>query len=213
MRIAAALLIIVFALGASAHAHQQIPQQTLEKMGWVFTDLTDELWRINDGFWHEGELNRCIATMRLITRIDPHSTEAYENTAWLMYSDLRDADSEAFLREGLANNTDVYDLYLELGTFCYFRMRYLEAIDLFMGCVTFEDAPGYARRQLAHALEKNGDIGDALEIWLQLEASDVDHAVPQLQIDRILQGGEPSKMPEMITNSIETRRQDRNKQK
>lgn len=213
MRLAAAILVIISALGAPVLARQQIPEETMLKMRQVFTDVRDDLWLINDDFWHRGQLNRCIGTMRVLTSIDPHSTEAYENTAWLMYSDLREHDAEAFLREGLANNIDVYDLYLELGTFCYFRMRYPEAIDLYTGCVTFEDAPKYARRQLAHALEKNGDIGEALEMWLQIEASDQDYAVPEIQIDRILQGGEPSMVPEMTSHSIETRHRERHQQK
>ncbi len=122
---------------------------------------------------------------------------------------MREEDSEAILREGLAYNLDSYDLYLELGTFCYFRMRYNEAIALLTACVTFPDAPAYSRNQLAHAFEKNGQIGDALDIWTQIEAIDPDDAVAQLQIDRIMQGGEPSQVPEMISNSIETRKRDR----
>lgn len=181
----------------------------MTKLGYVFSEVNDKLWLANDGFWHDGELNRCIATLRLITRINPRETEAYENVSWLMYSDLREEDSEAFLREGLANNLDAYDLYLELGAFCYFRMRYEEAINLFAACVTFPEAPGYARNQLAHAFEKNGQIGDALDIWTQIEAIDPHDAVARLQIDRILQGGESSSVPEMISNSIETRKRDR----
>jgi tetratricopeptide (TPR) repeat protein len=195
--------------GGGVSAQDQIPSQTMTKLGYVFGGVRDGLWLVNDEFWHDGALNRCIAAMRLVTRINPHETEAYENVSWLMYSDLREEDSEAILREGLANNPDVYDLYLELGTFCYFRMRYQEAINLYAGCVTFADAPRYVRSQLAHAFEKNGQLADALEIWLQMEAIDPESDVPRLQIDRIMQGGEPSQVPEMISGSIETRKQDR----
>lgn len=203
------VIFIALTICSGAVAQQPIPAASMMKLGYVFSGVNDRLWVVNDGFWHDGELNRCIATLRLITRINSHETDAYENVSWLMYSDLREDDSEAFLREGLANNLDYYDLYLELGTFCYFRMRYEEAINLYAACVMFPDAPGYVRSQLAHALEKNGQIGDALDIWTQIEAIDPHSAVVQLQIDRILQGGEASQVPEMISNSIETRKQDR----
>lgn len=203
------VILIALTICTCAVAQQQIPAASMTKLGYVFSDVNDRLWLANDEFWHDGQLNRCIATLRLITRINPHETDAYESVSWLMYSDLREEDSEAILREGLAYNLDSYDLYLELGTFCYFRMRYNEAIALLTACVTFPDAPAYSRNQLAHAFEKNGQIGDALDIWTQIEAIDPDDAVAQLQIDRIMQGGEPSQVPEMISNSIETRKRDR----
>lgn len=192
-----------------ASAQRQIPAESLSKLQNVFGDVRDQLWTANDGFWHHGEFNRCIATMRLITSMDPHDTEAYEDGAWLMDSDLREDDAEAFLREGLANNPDVYDLYFELGNFCYFRKRFDEAISLYTACLTFEETPSFVRHQLAHAYELAGATGDALETWLQAEALDPQNPIPPMQIDRIMEGGEPSQLPEMISRSIQTRKEER----
>jgi tetratricopeptide (TPR) repeat protein len=209
------LLITTFVLGlllcGAACAQQQIPAESLTKLQNVFGDVRDQLWTTNDGFWHHGEFNRCIATMRLITSMDPYDTEAYEDAAWLMDSDLREEDAEAFLREGLANNPDVYDLYFELGSFCYFRKRFDEAVSLYSACMTFADAPAYYRHQLAHAYELAGATGDALETWLEAEAIDPQSPVPPMQIERIMEGGEPSQVPEMISRSIQTRKEERSK--
>ena len=198
------MLVGLLACGA-LRAQQQIPAKSFETLQSVISDVRDRLCVKNDEYWHMGEFNRCIATMRLVTQMDPHDAESYENTAWLMWSDLREADAEAFLREGLANNTNVYDLYLELGTFYYFRTRFEEAIPLYFACLTFADAPPYARHQLAHAYEHGGYIGDALETWLEAEAIEPDSEVPPMQIDRILQGGEPSQSPESMVRSIQQR--------
>lgn len=180
----------------------------MDKLINVFSAVRDDLWDRNDHYWHRGELNRCIASMRLITQIDPHDTEAYINTAWLMYSDLREEDSEAFLREGLSNNTDVYDMYFELGTFFYLRMRFDESIIYLSGAV-MHNPPPYVWHQLAHAYERAGRIGDCLDTWFILDAMEPDSGVPAMQIDRILHGGEPSRAPEGVVDSIAHRRQER----
>ena len=211
MRWIVTALMLSLVLCGAGFAQQQIPQQSLTQLQNVFGDVRDLLWTRNDEFWHRGEFNRCIATMRLITSMDPHDTEAYEGGAWLMDSDVREEDAEAFLREGLANNPVVYDLYFELGAFLYFRTRYEEAIPLYTACMTFADTPPFVRHQLAHAYEKNGDIGDSLETWLEAEAADPSDPIPPMHIDRIMQGGEPSGTPEMIKQSIQDRKEEKSK--
>lgn len=203
-----ALMLNLILCGAGL-AQQQIPPESLTKLQNVLGDVRDQLWTTNEEFWHHGELNRCIATLRLITAMDPHDTEAYEDAAWLMDSDLREEEAEAFLREGLANNPDVYHLYLELGTFCYSRKRFDEAIDLYTSCMTFADTPDYVRHQLAHAYELGGATGDALETWIGAEALEPESAVPAMQIDRIMEGGEPSHGPDMMMRSLQERREER----
>jgi len=186
-------------------AQQQIPDSSLEKLRDVLSYVRDHIWDKNDEYWHRGEFNRCIATMRLVTQIDPHDTESYENTSWLMWSDLREADAEAFLREGLANNPNVYDIYFELGMFLYLRTRFEEAIPLFAACLTFADTPPYVRHQLAHAYEQSGDIGDALDTWIEAQAAEPDSEIPRIQIDRIMEGGEPTHVPQNTARAIQQR--------
>lgn len=204
MRILPVAALLVFLMCGSVCAQQQVPADSLDKLRGVFTIVRDNLWDHNDYYWHHGEFHRCIGAMRMITQIDPRDTEAYIDTAWLMYSDVREADEEAFLREGLANNTDVSDMYEELGTFLYLRMRFDESVTYLSGAV-MTDARPVIWHQLAHAYERAGRIGDCLDTWFEVEAMEPDSNVAQMQIDRILHGGEPSREPELIVDSIAQR--------
>ncbi len=199
------VLVVGLLACGGVRAQQQIPDKSLETLRTVLSDVRDQLWIKNDEYWHDGALNRCIAAMRLITQMDPHDTECYADAAWLMWSDMREADAEAFLREGLANNTGVYDLYLELGTYYYFRTRFEEAIPLFAASLTFPDTPFYARHMLAHSYEHAGYIGDALDTWIEAEAAEPGQPAPPMQIDRMMQGEPPSQVPENTFRAIKER--------
>ena len=204
-------MLLALTICGAVSAQQQIPEASLERLQIVLSDVRDQLWERNDGFWHHGEFDRCIATMRLITSMDPHDTEAYEDGSWLMASDLREKDAEAYLVEGLRNNADRYDLYFELGSFYYFRMRFSEAIPLYAACMSFEETPPYVRHQLAHAYEQNGCIGEALDTWIEAEAAEPDNPIPQMHIDRIMRGGPPSEIPQSTVRGIQHRLDDRAK--
>ncbi len=208
MRLASIAAVLTFLLCGSLCAQQQVPPESMDKLVEVFSIFRDELWERNDDYWHRGWFDRCIGNMRIITQLDPHDTEAYTNTAWLMSSDLREEEAEAFLREGLANNTDSSDMYFELGMFLYLRMRFDESLIYLSGAVV-TGAPPFVWHQLAHAYERAGRIGDCLDTWFILEAMEPDSGVPAMQIDRILHGGEPSRAPEGIVESIAHRKQER----
>lgn len=212
MRIVAAILLMILAICGAASAQQQVPADSLEKLQSVLGDVRDQLWERNDVFWHHGEFNRCIAMMRMITSIDPHDTEAYEDGSWLMASDLREHDAEAYLVEGLRNNPDVYDIYFELGSFYYFRARFSEAIPLYAICMSFDDTPPFVRHQLAHAYEQYGCVGDALDTWIEAEAAEPNNPVCAMHIDRIMSGGEPSHVPQSNLRSIQHRLDERAKE-
>ncbi len=191
-------------------AQTQVPPATMERLQDTFTILRDKLWEQNEDYWHHGWFNRCIGNMRMITQIDPHDTEAYIGAAWLMDSDLRGEDSEAFLREGVANNTNADDILFELGMYLYLRMRFDESL-IYLNAAVMNDAPLFVWHQLAHAYERAGRVGDCLDTWFMLEAMEPDSGVPAMQIDRILHGGDPSRAPEGVVESIAHRKQERQK--
>lgn len=202
------LCLVLIGLCSTIQAQDQIPDNSFVKLQDVFTKLRDNLWEKNDEFWHHGEFNRCIAMMRLITQIDPHDTEAYDDGAWLMESELRDREAEAFLREGLVNNPDTYDIYYCLGNFCYFNERFEEAVFYYTASLSFE-SPTLIRHQLAHAYEHAGYIGESLNTWLEVEAAEPDNIVAANQIERTLQGEKASAVPEMISRSKKERRDEK----
>jgi len=198
-------LVVILVACPVARAEQQVPVQSLESLQEILWMVRDKLWEKNEEYWHRGEHERCIATMRLITQIDPHDVEAYDNAAWLMQSALRDEEAEAFLLQGLANNRGRYDLYFDLGYFCYMHERFDEAVAYLNTAVCFE-CPKLVWHTLAHSAEQTGDIAWTLNIWLQMESLDPADPVPQLQISRILSGGQPSSVPRTVSRAREERR-------
>lgn len=201
----ALVLIAACAPAASAPRSEAESRANLREL----FDLTHEyLWQMDDYYWHMGQYDRCAAILRLATKLDPHDVEAYGCGAWLMQNELYDAEAEAFLLEGLGNNLDVYDLYFELGFFCYMRERFDEAIGYLEKAVTFRPPP-MVYNTLAHAYEHAGDTAQALTVWLQREEAEPGNMVPSIQIDRILRGDPPSIGPAMAVRSRRERLEER----
>lgn len=171
----------------------EIPPDSLEKLGGVFESVRDQLWQENDRFWHEGDFERCIAALRLITEIDPHDTEAFSNASWLMWNEGRNDEAETFLHKGLALNRDVDDLYFELGFFYYNARRFSEAIECLENAAAF-DTHWRTWHLLAHAYEHAGCAPEAFRIWLMMSAQYPNSPVPGIQIDRMLQGEPPPRV-------------------
>jgi len=188
---------LAIAACAAGFADEWTPFESDASLGDTFVRLRDELWALDDVFWHQGEYDHCIATLRMITLVDPSDCQAYDNEAWLLQNDFKDDEAESVLREGLRNNPDSYEMYFNLGHFLYMHQRYEDAVEVLETAVTF-DCPFFVHNMLAHAHELAGRPGEALNIWLEQEAMQEDSGVPELQIDRILSGGEPSQIPATI---------------
>jgi tetratricopeptide (TPR) repeat protein len=200
------LLFLLICLTASpALAQDQVPDESMQALQNILGNTRDTLWEKNDEFWHRGEFERCIATMRLITQIDPHDMEAYDDGAWLMQNQLRDDEAEVFLKEGLANNPDSYFMYFCLGYFYYIHERFDEAIDCLSVATTF-DPPMTSWHTLAHAYENAGYVDSALNTWVLRSIVDPENPVPPMQITRMMSGGEPSGIPQMMSRAREERK-------
>lgn len=199
------LCLIFLSMAMPAIAQSPVPQESMTALQEILGATRDMLWDKNDEFWHRGEFERCIATMRLITRIDPHDMEAYDDGAWLMQNQLRDDEAEVFLKEGLANNPDNYYMYFCLGYYYYIYERFDEAIDCLSVATTF-NPPMVSWHTLAHAYESAGYIDSALNIWALRCQVDPDNQIPPMQIQRILSGEPPSGIPKMMSKSREERK-------
>ncbi len=195
----------LLAITGGAEAQQPIPARSLDAMQQTLGDVRDRLYEANDAFWHRGQYERCIATLRLITEMDPQDTEAFDNAAWLMENQLRDDECEAFRLKGIRMNPDEPDLYFSLGYFYYMRERYPEAISYMERAVSL-GSPLITRHMLAHAYESANDTYDALAEWLQIEDLEPGDLVPTNQIDRILQGEPDANLPRTMTRWREERK-------
>ena len=204
IRIAAACLLVA-GLWSCALAQPRVadesPAESQEPVGVVW----ERLWEESDEHFHQGEFERCVEIMRQIVEIAPDDYEAYSVGSWLMENDFRDAEAEAFLRKGLDNNPDAYDMYFYLGYFLYMHERYSEAAELLETAASF-DCPFFVRHVLAHAYELAGRTSDSLQIWLEMESIEPESGVPGLQIDRIMCGKQPTDVPARVQRSREERK-------
>ncbi len=139
--------------------------------------LASLMWVRADDYFHRGEYRPILKMVRQITAIDPHQLDVYATGAWHMAYNFMDKrlieDGIQFLEEGCRNNDSVYDLYFELGYMHYDKTKdYRQAVNAYRESSTrgtslpgHKFAPAYVRHQLAHAVEKMGDIDAALEQW------------------------------------------------
>lgn len=159
------------------------------------------LWVRCDEFFHTGDYEAIMPMIRIITWLDPHQIDVYETGAWHMDYNFTDTDqrsdrryiplSLALMKEGIANNSDVPDMYSDLAFTHYFRKIgdfpaaaewYLkgQAVDDQLRQATSNDpndpdAQAQAKEvaqsvttlghMLAHTYEAEGRIQDAIKQW------------------------------------------------
>jgi len=134
------------------------------------------MWVQADEYFHHGEYRPIISMVKQITMLDPHQLDVYATGAWHMAYNFMDkrliADGVKFLEQGTKNNETVYDLFFELGYMHYDKTKdFGKAVDAYQLATTKATTtgkttpPSYVRHQLAHAMEKMGDIDSCLLQW------------------------------------------------
>lgn len=130
-------------------------------------------------YFHMGQWYKVLPIYRTITFLQPHFIKAWSVAGWHMayniYHEAREEDKpkwlEAgldFLKEGIINNPDRYELYFETGwTYFHKAQNHDEAIKYFRRAIRFQH-PDYIDRMIAHAFFKKGDIKGAYEEWKRI---------------------------------------------
>lgn len=147
------------------------------------------LWVRTDEFFDNGDYDAIVPMVRIITWLDPHNLDVYQTGAWHMDYNFTDSEQRsdrryipfalALLKEGIANNPDVPDLYSDLAFTHY--MRKIEdpvsAVEWYKKAMqlTVQDPkthqmvpswdPTTVGHGLAHAYEAMGDWKDAAATW------------------------------------------------
>ncbi|MCL6518262.1 MAG: hypothetical protein K6T99_00345 [Armatimonadetes bacterium] len=134
------------------------------------------LWvRAND-FFHTGNYDAIVPLSRMITWLDPHQLVVYSVGAWHLAYNFVDFEERAdrrylypgmkFLLEGIQNNSELWDLYFEMGFTMYFLkvLNYDEAA-YWLKQAQERGAPGRVQRCVAHALERAGRIDESIAQW------------------------------------------------
>jgi tetratricopeptide (TPR) repeat protein len=124
------------------------------------------LWNHADSCFHAGDYPRAIATDRIITAAEPTFMEAYATGGWLLESDGKLAEAEAYYKEGVDNNPEHSYAYYQLGSFYFFTKHdYSMAVKTFESDVKTSDAEANDWKMLAHSYEKNRQIDQAVSAW------------------------------------------------
>jgi tetratricopeptide (TPR) repeat protein len=147
------------------------------------------LWVRADEFFHEGDYDAILPIVRMVTWLDPHQLDVYITGAWHLAYNFTDSSersdrryipaSQQLLREGDANNQTVYDIAFELGWENRDKIKNYDEAEKWFRIATQrkgigpsgeanEDAPTFVGHQLAHALELQGRIDEAIAEWRKL---------------------------------------------
>ena len=129
--------------------------------------LASLMWVQADDLFHRGEYGPILGLVRRIALIDPNNLDVYATGAWHMAYNFMDRrlidDGVDFLKSGVANNPQVYDLFFEMGYMHYDKTKDFNQAVLAYGegakrgtTTGKREAPAYVRHQLAHALGRIG---------------------------------------------------------
>lgn len=130
------------------------------------------LWLKIEDYFHSGEHEKIAPLIRIITWLDPHFIEAYSSGAWQLAWNSEDwrliPSAEEFLKEGIKNNPDKYELYADMGWLYYDKVKdYEKAIEWYKKAAALPSPPS-VKRMLAHSYERAGKIDEAIKVWQQL---------------------------------------------
>lgn len=135
------------------------------------------LWVRADSFFHSGNYDAILPLIRMITWLDPNFLDVYATGGWHLMYNFTDTDQRsdrrylpagmALLREGIANNPTVFDMYKEAGWNSFDKVKDFDAaIQYYSEGLKQKNADvtqvGHA---LAHSLERAGRIDEAIEQW------------------------------------------------
>jgi tetratricopeptide (TPR) repeat protein len=171
MKMAIAILasLMMFAPSGSVKAESATTGQT--QVDGIFDKMIDQLWAQTDVAWHRGDYPGVVALNRIIVGIDPHFVQAYGNGVYVMESMGLISDAEAFGQQSVRNNPNQSQSYSDLGM-CYFSFAhdYPAAEVTFRQAVTLcPDVSILEWKMLAHSIEKEGLIDDAVATWQEIK--------------------------------------------
>ena len=135
------------------------------------------LWVRADSFFHQGNYDAILPLVRIITWMDPNFLDVYSTGAWHIMYNFTDEQQRsdrrylpagvALLKEGIASNSKLYDLYAEAGWSNFDKLKnYEEAVRYYTeGSKTSNVDWTRVGHVLAHSLERNGQIDESIQMW------------------------------------------------
>lgn len=134
----------------------------------ITSRIVDNLWSYSDVYFHDGDYNRIISLCRLISEADPSFDEAYENAAYLLWSQGDTQSADRFLQYGLKRSKDQLTLLLEFGRHLNATKRPDAAIPYLKRASLMPQAGPLVFVQLGHCYEKVKQYDKAVATWSTL---------------------------------------------
>ena len=158
---------------APVAAHARMPKgarlepqtEAVRQVDGISSQIVDNVWSATDHYWHKGDYNRIIALVRVCVEAEPDFTEAWEDAAWLLWSQGDTAAADALLKDAVARNPKNWDLYHELGWHLFRTKRYAQALPYLKRATEMPDTPSMPWKALAHCYDKMGRLDDSIRIW------------------------------------------------
>lgn len=122
----------------------------------------------SDQFFHDGDYNRTIGTLRVVVEGDPNYNDGYENAAYLLWSQGYSPAADAILQYGLSRTKEKGDLSYEFGWHLYRTKRYPQAETYLAKAITYPRTEPRWYATLGHCYEKNGKLPQAIATWRTL---------------------------------------------
>lgn len=156
------------------------PDQTLLQLFGFREFLAGILWVRADSFFDEGNYDAVLPIIRLCTILDPKQIDVYSTGMWHIAYNFTDEDQRsdrryipsalALGKEGARQNPNTYELFFETGWIWYHKIddSYHQAIKWFMAAQERKDMLNARRNLLSNALQRNGQIQEALDLYWKL---------------------------------------------
>ncbi|GIV11236.1 MAG: hypothetical protein KatS3mg020_0727 [Fimbriimonadales bacterium] len=170
------LLVVGCAVLLGAGWAQAKPSDATQRKLNAIRELTQyRLIQLADEYWHDGMHYKTMALMFVFIEYDPRDVENISSLAWMLDGYGENARALQIYQRGIRLNPNRYDLYYDLG-FAYFNKRqYEQALPYLEKAVSFDNAPQFAWKTLAHCYERLGRFSQSLRAWekaKQLDPSD-----------------------------------------
>lgn len=142
--------------------------------------LAGILWVRADSFFDSGNYDAILPLIRLVTILDPQQIDVYSTGMWHIGYNFTDEEQRSDRRyipsalalgaEGSQRNANTYELFFETGWIWYHKVDdlYPKAVGWFEQAAERKDLPPARHNLLLHALEKNGDLEGALNMYYKL---------------------------------------------
>ena len=157
--------------------------------------VADFVWIDGHRYWETKQWLRQYRSMETVVTLQPQSVLFWDMSAWHMawnigYAEKVDTGNvtqaqglqreriwhehaEAFLKRGIENIPNRYDLYFKLAWLYEQKFKdHCRAASYYAKAAEFSRAPAYVVRIYAHSLERCGDLKAAYAVWLNLWTQD-----------------------------------------